>query len=80
MYGQSGIRCNSVAPGATMTDIKADFRSERAAARLGPLMQANIPGAATAAQLAATITFLLSDDASNVNGVVLASDAGWSAI
>jgi NAD(P)-dependent dehydrogenase (short-subunit alcohol dehydrogenase family) len=80
MYGLSGIRCNSVAPGATMTDIKADFRSERAAARLGPLMQANIPAAASAAQLAATITFLLSDDASNINGVVLASDAGWSAI
>ena len=31
-------------------------------------------------QLAATITWLLSDDASNVNGVVLPSDGGWSAI
>jgi NAD(P)-dependent dehydrogenase (short-subunit alcohol dehydrogenase family) len=31
-------------------------------------------------QLAATITWLLSDDASNVNGAILPSDGGWSAI
>lgn len=80
MYGLDGIRCNAVAPGATITNIKADFRSERGAARLGPLMQTVIPGAATAAQLAASITFLLSDDGSNINGVTLASDGGWSAI
>jgi hypothetical protein len=28
----------------------------------------------------ATITWLLSDDASNLNGVILPSDGGWSAI
>jgi NAD(P)-dependent dehydrogenase (short-subunit alcohol dehydrogenase family) len=31
-------------------------------------------------QLVATICWLLSDDASNVNGAVLPSDGGWSAI
>jgi NAD(P)-dependent dehydrogenase (short-subunit alcohol dehydrogenase family) len=31
-------------------------------------------------ELAATITWLLSDDASNVNGVILPSDGGWSAV
>jgi NAD(P)-dependent dehydrogenase (short-subunit alcohol dehydrogenase family) len=35
---------------------------------------------ATADQLAATICWLLSDDASNVNGAILPSDGGWSAI
>ncbi|MFK4297421.1 hypothetical protein ABH924_002571 [Arthrobacter sp. GAS37] len=35
---------------------------------------------ATAAQLAASITFLLSDDGTNVNGAILASDGGWSAL
>ena len=40
----------------------------------------NIPTPAAADQLAASITFLLSDDATNVNGVVLASDGGWSAV
>jgi NAD(P)-dependent dehydrogenase (short-subunit alcohol dehydrogenase family) len=33
-----------------------------------------------AEQLAATICWLLSDDASNVNGAILPSDGGWSAI
>ncbi|GAA4371081.1 hypothetical protein GCM10023152_10820 [Agromyces bauzanensis] len=35
--------------------------------------------AAEAEALAASITFLLSDEGVNVNGVVLASDGGWSA-
>ena len=29
-------------------------------------------------KLAASITFLLSDDGVNVNGVILPSDGGWS--
>ncbi len=33
---------------------------------------------ATAEHLAASITFLLSDDGINVNGAVLPSDGGWS--
>ena len=47
---------------------------------LGPIMQTTIPPLATPEQLAATICWLLSDDASNVNGVILPSDGGWSAI
>ena len=35
---------------------------------------------ATDEQLAATITWLLSDDASNVNGAILPCDGGRSAI
>jgi NAD(P)-dependent dehydrogenase (short-subunit alcohol dehydrogenase family) len=42
--------------------------------------QTMIPPVATADQLAATITWLLSEDASNVNGAILPSDGGWSAI
>jgi NAD(P)-dependent dehydrogenase (short-subunit alcohol dehydrogenase family) len=80
MYGPKGLRFNAVAPGATITNIEAPWGSELAAARLQPLMGANIPAPATAAQLAASITFLLSDDGTNVNGAVLASDGGWSAV
>ncbi|GGH98242.1 SDR family NAD(P)-dependent oxidoreductase [Arthrobacter liuii] len=80
MYGPRGLRFNAVAPGATITNIVANWGSQMAAERLGPLMQANIPAPATAAQLAASITFLLSDDGTNVNGAVLASDGGWSAL
>lgn len=80
IYGPKGLRFNAVAPGPTITGIVANFGSRMAAERLGPLMQANIPTPATAAQLAASITFLLSDDGTNVNGAILASDGGWSAL
>ncbi|ACL38756.1 short-chain dehydrogenase/reductase SDR [Pseudarthrobacter chlorophenolicus A6] len=80
MYGPRGLRFNAVVPGATITNIEANWGSELAAGRLGPLMQANIPAPATAAQLAASITFLLSEDGTNVNGAILASDGGWSAV
>lgn len=80
MYGPKGLRFNAVAPGPTITGIVANFGSQMAAERLGPLMQANIPTPATAAQLAASITFLLSDDGTNINGSILASDGGWSAM
>jgi NAD(P)-dependent dehydrogenase (short-subunit alcohol dehydrogenase family) len=80
IYGPKGLRFNAVAPGPTITGIVANFGSQMAAERLGPLMKANIPAPATAAQLAASITFLLSDDGTNVNGAILASDGGWSAL
>ena len=79
-YKGNGIRANAVAPGPVATNIEAPFKSEHAAGVLGPIMQTTIPPVATADQLAATITWLLSDDASNVNGVILPSDGGWSAI
>jgi NAD(P)-dependent dehydrogenase (short-subunit alcohol dehydrogenase family) len=75
-----GIRANAVAPGPVATNIQAPFKSELAARVLGPIMQTTIPPVATADQLAATIVWLLSDDASNVNGAIVPSDGGWSAI
>jgi NAD(P)-dependent dehydrogenase (short-subunit alcohol dehydrogenase family) len=79
-YKGDGIRANAVAPGPVATQIEAPFKSQHAAGVLGPLMQTMIPPVASADQLAATITWLLSDDASNVNGAILPSDGGWSAI
>lgn len=79
-YAPKGVRCNAVAPGAVATNIEAPFNSEWAQQRLGPLLQTNVPGVAQASQLAAAITWLLSDDSSNVTGVILADDGGWSAI
>jgi NAD(P)-dependent dehydrogenase (short-subunit alcohol dehydrogenase family) len=80
MYGRKGIRVNAVAPGGTKTNIHAEFASQLAMEVLGPLMQAVVPPLAEAEELAAGITFLLSRDGSNINGVVLASDNGWNAI
>jgi NAD(P)-dependent dehydrogenase (short-subunit alcohol dehydrogenase family) len=79
-YKGNGIRANAVAPGPVATNIEAPFKSEHAAGVLGPIMQTTIPPLATPEQLAATICWLLSDDASNVNGVIQPSDGGWSAI
>lgn len=78
MYGPKGIRVNSVAPGGVATGIPMPPNmSEAGSARLAPFQQA-IPALATAEELAASITFLLSDDAVNINGAIVASDGGWS--
>jgi len=78
MYGPSGIRVNAVAPGPTITNIEATFASALGAERVRAGM-AVMPDAVESDALAASITFLLSDDGVNVNGVILASDGGWSA-
>ena len=78
MYGPQGIRVNAVAPGGVATGIPMPAHpSEAGTARLTPFQQ-QIPTIATAEQLAASITFLLSDDGVNINGAVLPSDGGWS--
>jgi NAD(P)-dependent dehydrogenase (short-subunit alcohol dehydrogenase family) len=79
-YRPQGIRCNAVAPGPVATAIEAPWRSTLAGQILGPIMQATIPPIAQPEELAAAITWLCSDDASNVNGVILACDGGWSAL
>jgi NAD(P)-dependent dehydrogenase (short-subunit alcohol dehydrogenase family) len=78
MYGPQGVRVNAVAPGGVATGIPMPAHpSEAGTARLTPFQQ-QIPTIATAEQLAASITFLLSDDGVNINGAVLPSDGGWS--
>jgi NAD(P)-dependent dehydrogenase (short-subunit alcohol dehydrogenase family) len=78
MYGPQGIRVNAVAPGGVATGIPMPANvSATGSARLSPFQQA-IPSLATAEQLAASITFLLSDDGVNINGAILPSDGGWS--
>ena len=78
MYGPHGIRVNAVAPGGVATGIPMPSTvSQAGSARLAPFQSA-IPSLATAEQLAASITFLLSDDGVNINGAILPSDGGWS--
>ncbi|MFJ4295633.1 SDR family NAD(P)-dependent oxidoreductase [Curtobacterium sp. NPDC089689] len=77
-YGPSGIRSNAVAPGGVATNIEAPMKSEFAANRVGPILHATMPAPTTADRLAAAITWLLSDDSANVNGVILPSDGGWA--
>ncbi len=78
MYGPAGIRVNAVAPGGVATGIPFPPNvSEAGRERLSPFQQM-IPTVADAEHLAASITFLLSDDGVNINGAVLPSDGGWS--
>lgn len=77
MYGPHGLRVNTVAPGSTTTNIQASFDSEIGRERILPLL-ALIPAPVEAARIAASITFLLSDDGINLNGVILPSDGGQS--
>jgi NAD(P)-dependent dehydrogenase (short-subunit alcohol dehydrogenase family) len=79
MYAESGIRVNAVAPGPVITNIEARFDSELGRERIESAM-AVLPAPVMPDQLAASITFLLSDDAVNLTGVILPSDGGWSAI
>jgi NAD(P)-dependent dehydrogenase (short-subunit alcohol dehydrogenase family) len=77
MYGPSGIRTNVVAPGAVLTNIEAKYESELGADRVNSILP-TAPDAVEAPVLAASITFLLSDDSVNINGAILPSDGGWS--
>lgn len=79
LYAPKGIRVNAVAPGPTMTGMRPDFRSAIAAERLPTLIKASISGIAQPEDMASAIIWLASPEAVNVNGIVLASDNGWSA-
>ncbi|GAA4735658.1 hypothetical protein GCM10023216_30780 [Isoptericola chiayiensis] len=78
MYTGTGVRVNAVAPGGVATGMSPqdvdEFGMGRVQSAMGIMADIAMPE-----QLAASITFLLSADSTNVNGQVLASDGGWSA-
>ena len=75
-----GIRVNAVAPGGTATNIVVNINPDHSGiAALAPYM-GSIGRIAEASELAAAIVFLASDAASNINGVILPVDNGWSAV
>lgn len=81
IYGSRGIRSNAVAPGGTKTNIMDMSKPIKGATTLQALgaNMANASRTAEPEEVAACILFLASDDASNVNGVIMASDSGWTA-
>lgn len=76
----TGVRVNVVAPGGVITGIDATPRSEKGFQSVMSVLMAAAPGLAGADDIAAAITWLLSDEAKNVSGAVLASDGGWSSV
>lgn len=72
-YGQFGIRCNAIAPGLVDTDmIKSHSKEElEYFEKLTTLKRVGLPS-----DVAKTIRFLASDDASFINGQIIRVDGG----
>jgi NAD(P)-dependent dehydrogenase (short-subunit alcohol dehydrogenase family) len=78
--GARGVRVNAVAPGGTKTNISVvPVAGNKGPEILGGYM-ANMGRMAAADEVAATIVSLASDAASDITGVVLPVDGGWSAV
>ena len=79
-YRGDGVRCNAVCPGAVETDLgsSAQPRSEFGLERIRPILRLRGPSV-DPDHIASTLSWLLSDEAGNVNGAVLGADGGWGA-
>lgn len=79
-YQSEGIRCNAVSPGAVATNIgtTAVPRSEWGIQRLQRI-HALSARTADPDEIAALVSWLASEDASNVNGAIISADGGWTA-
>ncbi|MGW9554613.1 SDR family NAD(P)-dependent oxidoreductase [Nocardiopsis sp. NPDC055551] len=80
MYRDQGVRVNAVAPGGVATGISVHADSEAMGPNVLGRYMGNMGPIAESGQLASAIVFLASDAASNVNGVILPVDGGWSAV
>ncbi|MFX3632431.1 MAG: SDR family oxidoreductase [Candidatus Pristimantibacillus sp.] len=80
MYAQKGIRCNAIAPGATMTNMAVSMSNvnEFGASRT-KTTQGVIPRLGQPEEIATVALFLATDESSFVNGAVITADAGWTA-
>jgi NAD(P)-dependent dehydrogenase (short-subunit alcohol dehydrogenase family) len=77
--GQFGVRVNGIAPGMTITPMTEHSASRTSnAERAKEVMTLTVPlrRAASVHETAAVVAFLLSDDASYVNGVMIPVDGG----
>lgn len=80
MYAKNGIRVNAIAPGAIQTNIQTSIgNANQFGASRTSLGQGLIPSMGKPEEIAALALFLASDDASYVNGQVIAADGGWTA-
>jgi NAD(P)-dependent dehydrogenase (short-subunit alcohol dehydrogenase family) len=76
-YGASGIRCNAVAPGVTMTDMVRERLNDPTFRRINVEMTP-FPRLGEIDDMASTIAFLCSQGGSYINGQTIVVDGGWS--
>jgi len=79
-YRNAGIRCNAVCPGGVETNIGATSapRSPWAFEQYQPVL-ATAGRMANPDEIAALVSWLASDEASNVSGAIITADNGWTA-
>ncbi len=77
-YGDKGIRCNTIAPGAVNTNIGAGMNPNQLGyAKLSLGMNTNIR-AGEPNEIAEVALFLAGGKSSLINGAVIVADAGWT--
>lgn len=81
-YAKLGVRCNAVCPGGVNTNIGRSMPQDKLNMEgLGAITPIHQSATRTAEpeELASLVTYLLSDEASNVSGAIIPNDGGWSA-
>jgi NAD(P)-dependent dehydrogenase (short-subunit alcohol dehydrogenase family) len=83
MYMQKNIRCNAILPGGVETSMGATLENDKldafAMSRISPAW-ALMPPMMPAKEIAQMALFLVSDEASHVNGAMIPVDAGLRAM
>lgn len=79
-YGRKGIRCNAVSPGMIETDMTQQGLAQALRERwklAAPIKKGRL---GRPEEVAAAVLFLLSEEASLVNGQILGTDAGFGGV
>lgn len=76
-YGASGIRCNAVAPGVTVTPMVEKRLQDERFRKINTEMTPH-PRLGRVDDIAGTVAFLCSPGGSFINGQTIVVDGGWS--
>lgn len=76
-YGASGIRCNAVAPGVTVTPMVEKRLQDERFRKINTEMTPH-PRLGRVDDIASTVAFLCSPGGSFINGQTIVVDGGWS--